>query len=153
MTIATDNVEESFILKPHRWDIAFIRRFMLFFGALSSIFDYTTFGVLWFILGAGEAQFQTGWFLESVLSAIFVVFAVRTRMHFNQSQPSRLLLIATTLVALVVLAFPYTPLAAVFGFTPLPAYVLGLIVLIVLAYFFSAEMLKRWFYSQLRNQI
>ena len=153
MTIATDNVEEEFILKPHRWDIGFIRRFMLVFGALSSVFDYTTFLLLLVVFRANEARFQTGWFIESVLSAIFVVFAIRSRLPFSRGKPSKLLVIASVLVAMVTLALPYTPLAGIFGFQPLPPHNLALLLLVVLVYFTSAELLKRWFYSRLQNRI
>ena len=90
MTIASDNVDVEYIEKPRRMDVNFIRRFMLVFGPLSSVFDYMTFGLLLWVLKASEAQFQTGWFIESVLSAMLVVFAVRTRLPFTEksSQPA-----------------------------------------------------------------
>jgi Mg2+-importing ATPase len=152
MTIASDNVDDVYIEKPHRWDVAFIRRFMLIFGPLSSIFDYATFALLLWVLKANEAQFQTGWFIESVLSAMLVVFAIRTRLPFNRSRPSRLMMAVTLLVAFVVLAIPYTPLAGVLGFTPLPPLYLGLIFLIVIVYFTAADFVKRWFYRQAKNR-
>ena len=105
--------------KPRRWDIKFIRNFMLTFGVVSSVFDYLTFGALMFILHAGPAQFRTGWFVESVISASVVVLVVRTRGPFFRSRPSRPLAIATAVVVAVAVAFPYTPLARVFGFVPL----------------------------------
>ena len=152
MTIAGDNVDDIYIEKPHRWDVSFIRRFMLIFGALSSVFDYLTFGLLLWVLKANESQFQTAWFIESVLSAMLVVFAVRTRLPFNRSRPSRLMIGATLLVALVVLALPYSPFAKVLDFTPLPPLYLGLILVIVTCYFASAELVKRWFYRQVINR-
>jgi Mg2+-importing ATPase len=151
MTIASDNVDDVFIQSPRRWDIRFIRRFMLIFGPLSSVFDVATFGVLLWIMKAGEDAFHTGWFIESVLSAGIVVFAVRTRLPFTRSRPSRTMLGMTGLVMAVTLALPYSPLAGLLGFTPLPLAYLLVIFGIVGLYFISAEFAKRWFYHQLGN--
>jgi len=101
MTIASDRVDDAFIERPHRMDITFIRRFMLIFGPLSSIFDFTTFGVLLWLMKANLQTFQTGWFIESILSAGVVVFAVRTRPPFIRSWPSRAMLAVTLGVILV----------------------------------------------------
>ncbi len=152
MTIATDNVDAVFVEKPHRWDINFIRRFMLIFGPLSSVFDFATFGILLWLMKANEAAFHTGWFVESVISAGLVVFAVRTRLPFTRSHPSRAMLGMTLLVAVVALALPYTPLAGLLGFAPLPPLYLLLIFCIVAAYFLSAELVKRWFYKHLAGE-
>jgi Mg2+-importing ATPase len=146
MTIANDNVDDVFVRQPHRWDIGFIRRFMLIFGPLSSVFDYLTFGLLFWALNAGQELFHTGWFVESVLSASLVVFALRTRLPLTRSRPGRALLAVTGLMILVTVLLPYTPLAGLLGFKPLPpAYWLA-IAAIVAAYVFSAELVKRWFY-------
>jgi len=148
MTIASDNVDQDFIDRPHRLDVGFIRRFMLTFGPLSSFFDFLTFGVLIWLARAHQTTFHTGWFIESVLSAGLVVFAVRTRKPFQTSRPSRTMLGMTALVAVVTLVLPYSPLAGVFGFTPLPALYLLVIFVIIALYFLSAEFTKRWFYRR-----
>jgi Mg2+-importing ATPase len=148
MTIASDNVDQDFINRPHRLDVTYIRRFMLVFGPLSSFFDFLTFGVLIWMAGADQVTFHTGWFVESVLSAGLVVFAVRTRLRFQTSRPSRAMLGMTALVAVVTLALPYSPLAGVLGFTPLPALYLLVIFSIIGMYFLSAEFTKRWFYRK-----
>jgi len=148
MTIAGDNVDNVFIQKPHRWDVNFIRRFMLVFGTLSSVFDYLTFVVLLWWVKSTEAQFQTGWFLESVFSAALVVFAVRTRLPFTHSKPGRAMVWATLAVLLVVLLIPYSPLAAPLGFAPLPVSTLLILFGIVMLYFIAAEGTKRWFYRR-----
>jgi Mg2+-importing ATPase len=141
-------VDNAFIECPHRWNVHFIRNFMLVFGPLSSIFDFATFGLLLWLLHSGPASFHTGWFVESVLSATIVVFAVRTRLPFQHSRPARAMLAVTAFVALAALALPYTPLAGIMGFQPLPVqYLLG-IAGIVIAYFFSAEFTKRWFFRR-----
>jgi len=151
MAIANDNVDAVYVERPRRMDIAFIRRFMLVFGPLSSLFDYATFAMLMWVMKAGEQTFQTGWFVESILSASVVVFSVRTRLPFLRSKPSRAMLIITTLVILVTLALPYSPLAATLGFVPLSLPFLLVIFSIVILYFFSAELTKRWFYRSTRN--
>jgi Mg2+-importing ATPase len=151
MTIATDRVDAMSIGKPHRWDIKFIQRFMLIFGLLSSVFDYLTFGVLLYFMKAGEKVFQTGWFVESVVSASLIVLVVRTRLPFLKSLPGKWLAIATGLVVAVVVALPFTPLAAVLGFAAMPLSFYGWMLLIVGAYIGSAEMAKQWFYRKLQK--
>lgn len=151
MTISGDRVDDEFLRSPHRWDIAFIRRFMLTFGPLSSIFDMLTFVTLLFVFKATPELFRTGWFIESVLSASLVVFAVRSRLPFQHSNPSRVMLVVTALVAGVTLALPYTPLAGLLEFVPLPLPVLLCMLAIVVIYFFSAEAMKRRFYRKFRE--
>ncbi len=146
MTIATDNVDDAWVQRPHSWDIGFIRRFMLVFGPLSSAFDYLTFGFLFWTLHPGQELFHTGWFVESVLSAALVVFALRTKSSLARSRPGRGLLVATGSVVLAVLILPYTPLADPFGLRALQPLQLLAIAAIVAAYVGSAELVKRWFY-------
>ena len=148
MAIASDNVDDVLIERPRRWDVAFIRRFMLVFGPVSSAFDLLTFAVLLWGFKAGQSQFHTGWFLESVLSATVVVFALRTRQPFLRSRPSRAMLLATAGVGLAALLLPYTPLAALLGFKPLPMLFLLAVAAIVGLYFVVAELIKRWFFKR-----
>jgi Mg2+-importing ATPase len=149
MTIATDRVDEVAIQKPHRWDIRFIQRFMLIFGLLSSVFDYLTFGVLLLFMKAGEKVFQTGWFIESVVSASLIVLVVRTRLPFLKSLPGKYLSLATGLIIGVVLALPFTPVAGLLGFVPMPLSFYGWMTLIIAAYIGSAELAKQWFYRKM----
>jgi Mg2+-importing ATPase len=149
MTIATDRVDAEMTLRPRRWDIAFIRRFMLTFGLLSSVFDYLTFGALIWMLKATPEQFRTGWFLESVISASLIVLVVRSRRPFFKSPPSPALLATTLAVVVMTLLLPLTPLAGLFGFHPLPAFFLLMMGLIVLLYIGSAEWVKRAFYAKM----
>jgi Mg2+-importing ATPase len=146
MTIATDSVDPEYIQQPHRWDVKFIRRFMVWFGLLSSVFDYVTFGVLLLILKAKEGQFQTGWFVESVISACMVVLVIRTRRAFYQSRPGRYLLLTTLAVVAVTFVLPYTPVAGLLGFEPLPGLFLVGVAVIVALYVVAAEVAKRLFY-------
>jgi Mg2+-importing ATPase len=149
MTIATDRVDQVMIEKPRHWDIRFIRRFMIVFGLLSSIFDYLTFGVLLLGMKASEKTFQTGWFLESVISATLIVLVMRTRLPFLKSPPGKWLAITTAAIVIFVVVFPLTPLSGLFGFKALPIRFYGWIALIVAAYVASAETVKLWFYRKL----
>lgn len=152
MTIAqdaVDAVDAEDLRRPRRWDIGMIRRFMLVFGPLSSLFDLLTFGVL-LLLGADAVHFRTGWFVESILSAAGVVLVLRTHLAITRSRPSRALLLATALVGLAALALPYTFLAAPLGFAPLPAQTLAIVMGIVLVYLVTAELTKRWFHRHNR---
>ncbi len=139
-------VDEVFIQRPHRWDVSFIRRFMLVFGPLSSVFDLLTFGLLLWIIHADEATFHTGWFIELVLSASVVVFSIRSRLPFYRSHPSRLMILVTLMVAFVALVLPYSPLVDILGFKPVGVQTLELIGGISILYFISAEIVKHWFY-------
>ncbi len=146
MTIATDSVDQELVEKPRRWDIKFIRKFMITFGIISSVFDYLTFGALLWLLHATEAQFRTGWFQESVISAAIIVLVIRSRRPFCQSLPGKYLLAATLLVVAATIVFPYTPLAAAFNFQPLSKEFLLVIGLILVLYISAAEVAKRFFY-------
>ena len=148
MTIASDRVDDVFVERPHRMDISFIRHFMLVFGPLSSLFDYATFGVLLWLMKADQQSFQTGWFIESILSAGVVVFAVRTRLPFTRSHPSRAMLAVTGVVILITLWLPYSPLAGLLSFTVPSIPYLMVIFAIVGLYFLSAELVKRWFFKR-----
>ncbi|MGA7786090.1 MAG: magnesium-translocating P-type ATPase, partial [Candidatus Acidiferrales bacterium] len=121
VTIPTDNVDEEYITKPQRWDMKLIRNFMLFLGPISSIFDFLTFYVMLRLLHAGEPEFHTGWFVESLATQTLVLFVIRTMRNPFRSRPSSPLTIATLAIVAVAVVLPFTPLAGPLGFTPLPA--------------------------------
>jgi Mg2+-importing ATPase len=148
MTIATDSVDNEMVAYPRRWDIRAIRRFMITFGLVSSVFDYLTFGVLLFILHATPDQFRTGWFLESVVSAALIVLVIRSRRPCFKSRPSRYLFMATLLVVIGTLAFPFTPLGAIFGFNQLPMSFLLIVGTIMALYIIAAEITKTVYYRK-----
>ncbi|MGO8762998.1 MAG: magnesium-translocating P-type ATPase [Desulfobaccales bacterium] len=148
MTIATDSVDHELVDRPHRWDIGFIRRFMVFFGILSSVFDYLTFGALIYILRATPELFRTGWFQESVISAVMIVLVIRTRRPFIKSTPGKYLLIMSLAIIGVTLIFPASPLKGVFEFQVLPLSFYLVLSVILLLYILSAELLKRYFYRK-----
>jgi len=149
MTIASDSVDEELVERPRRWDIRFIRRFMLTFGLISSVFDYLTFGVLLWVLNATPDQFRTGWFQESVISAAVIVLVIRSRRPFFKNRPGGYLLAATLLVVGATVLLPYTPLGAFFNFQPITVEFLLMIGLVLLLYIFSAELAKNLFYRRL----
>jgi len=148
MTIATDTVDKEMIDIPRRWNIKAIRKFMITFGIVSSVFDYLTFGVLLLVLHANEIQFRTGWFVESVVSAALIVLVIRSRRPSYKSQPGKYLLIATLTIVAVTIILPFTPLAGILGFCSLPISLILYILLIILLYIITAEVVKRIFYKR-----
>ncbi len=150
LTIATDNVDPDWVNRPLRWNIKFIRNFMIIFGIISSAFDIITFGTLLFVLHTPLETFRTGWFLESLLTELFLTLVVRTYKPFYQSRPGRYLLLSTHLVTVIALWLPYSPLSAPLGFVPLPLNLLGLVLLITALYLLITEIAKRKFYQHFR---
>jgi Mg2+-importing ATPase len=150
MTIATDNVDEEMINYPRRWDIKAIRKFMITFGLVSSVFDYLTFGLLLLVIHTNEGQFRTGWFLESVISASIIVLVIRSRKPFFRSKPGKYLLIATLSIAVITIILPFSPIGKIFGFSPLSFYTYLLLLLIVAVYIIAAEITKRIFYKKVK---
>jgi Mg2+-importing ATPase len=144
--VATDRVDPAFLEHPRRWDIGAIGRTMVVLGPLSSLFDYLTFGALWWLFDAGSrpALFQTGWFVESLLSQTLVVHVLRTAgLPFVDSRPSTPLLLATGAICATAVALPYSPLAGPLGMVPLPAAFWPVVAAIVGAYLLSAQVAKR----------
>jgi Mg2+-importing ATPase len=150
MTIATDRVDDQMVEYPRRWDIKAIRKFMIVFGLVSSIFDYLTFGLLLLVLRANEVQFRTGWFLESVISASIIVLVIRSRKPFFRSKPGKYLLWATLSIAVITMILPFTPLGTLFGFTALKLSTCLLLLLIVVIYIIVAEVTKTIFYRKVK---
>ncbi|BCS35051.1 magnesium-translocating P-type ATPase [Luteitalea sp. TBR-22] len=148
LTIATDRVDDEWIARPHRWDVEAIRRFMIVFGILSSVFDYATFAVLVWGMHANADEFRTGWFVESLASATLIVLIVRTRHPVLTRLPSQPLLLSTLAVLGLSLVLPFSPVAGLFGFVPLPASFMLSMAAIVAAYAAAAEVVKRAFYRR-----
>lgn len=149
MAISTDTVDSEMVEQPRRWDIKFIRKFMLAFGLLSSVFDYLTFGCLLFIHATVD-QFRTGWFMESVVSACLIVLVIRSRRPFFKSKPGKYLVLATLVIVVVTLFLPISPLAGLLEFQPLPLSFLLMLGVILLIYIGSAELLKKAFYARVK---
>ncbi|OPY39146.1 MAG: putative copper-exporting P-type ATPase A [Methanoregula sp. PtaU1.Bin051] len=148
-TIPTDTIDEEYVLAPKRWDIGFIKKFLLVFGPVSSIFDILTFATLLVVFHAPIALFRTVWFLESLCTQTFIIFSIRTmRVPFFKSRPSRFLVISSILVVMTAILIIFTPLGDLFGFVPLslPYYVF--IGTIVVMYIIVVEIVKKWFYHR-----
>lgn len=121
LAIPTDAVDPEILARPAAWDIRFVRRFMMVFGPVSSVFDFLTFFVMLRILHAGHSEFRTGWFVESLATQTLVVFLIRTRrLPFFRSRPSRGMLITPTAMAALGAMLPFTPLAHLLEFSILP---------------------------------
>jgi Mg2+-importing ATPase len=162
--IPSDRVDAEFTRVPRKWNIANIRRFMMFIGPMSSIFDYATFLLMLFFFGcinyvaAGtspemksyyEALFHTGWFVESILTQTLIVHVIRTRkIPFIQSRASPVMLFFTVLIMVIAAALPYTPLAHTLGFVPLPAIYWAWIASFLVAYCVLTHIVKSWFFRR-----
>lgn len=147
MTIATDQVDQEMVQKPLRWNIDFIRKFMLIFGLISSLFDYATFGAL-LLLNASVDEFRTAWFIESVVSATLIVLVIRTIKPFFTSVPSKYLLITVIGVVISTIFIPFMPFAHQFGFTILQSKFYLFIAIIVVLYVLCVELAKKKFLKQ-----
>jgi Mg2+-importing ATPase len=143
-----DAVDDELVVRPRRWDMRFIGRFMLEFGALSSAFDLVTFGILLAVFHATVPEFRTGWFVLSLLTELVVALVVRTRRPFFRSRPGRLLSISTVALVAIALAMPYLPGVDLLGFSRLPPALVLTLVGITGAYVVAAEALKHWFYRR-----
>jgi Mg2+-importing ATPase len=148
-TIPTDNVDESYISTPKKWDIDFIKKFIMVFGPISSIFDFITFGILLFIFHADAPFFQTAWFVESICTQTLVIFVIRTRVvPFYESKPSRMLFTSTILIVLVACILPFTVIGSIFGFVQLPVSFYAVLATLVLGYLVIVEAVKYWFFKR-----
>jgi P-type Mg2+ transporter len=148
LTIASDRVDAEQLKRPKHWDIGLIRRFMIVFGVQSSLFDYLTFGALLFVFHAGEGVFQTGWFVESVLTEVLVLLIIRTTRPALKSRPSRWLLGTSIGTAILTIALPYWPVGQWIGLQPLPLTLLGFMIAIAAVYGVLVETTKRRFFRK-----
>jgi Mg2+-importing ATPase len=148
-TIPTDNVDQEYVERPKRMNIRYIREFMIFFGPISSMYDFLTFGALIFLFHATDAMFQTAWFVESIATQTLIVFAIRTRKRpFFRSRPSLPLVVTTVLVVSFALMLPFSPLSGIFSFVPLPPSFYIFLIVFVASYFLLVELMKSLFYRR-----
>jgi Mg2+-importing ATPase len=148
LSISTDKVDEGELTRPRNWDIKLIGRFARFFGGISSVFDFVTISLTLILVGSNIALFRTCWFIESTLSEIIVTFAIRTRMRFYKSMPSKILLLSSVVFGLLTVLLPYSPLSTVFEFFPPTPFLLSLIFGILLLYFIVVEIMKHFFHEK-----
>lgn len=147
LAIASDNVDADQLRQPRHWNIHFVRRFMVSFGLVSSVFDFATFAFLLYYVKASASMFQTGWFIESVMTELVILLVIRTRKAFWASRPSRLLAILVTAVAAVAVFIPYSPVSTWFGLVPLPLHVLLGLLGIAGFYVLVSEWTKHWLFD------
>ena len=148
-TVPTDNVDADYIRTPKKWDIEYIRKFIIVFGPVSSLFDFLTFFILLFVFAADAALFQTAWFVESICTQTLIIFVIRTRVFpFYRSRPSRPLIISTCLIVLVACLLPFTIIGALFGFVQPPLAFYAVLAGLVIGYIVIVELVKRWFYRR-----
>jgi Mg2+-importing ATPase len=156
VTIPTDNVDEEYIQKPKRLDTTYIRNFMVFFGPISSIFDFLTFFIMLQVFSGytHHALFQTAWWIESLVTQTLVIFAIRTRRSpFFKSKPSKPLFLTSMIIVAVAVALPFTPLGAPFGFVQPPLEFFAFLAAFVVAYLALVEALKRIFYRRYAGRL
>jgi Mg2+-importing ATPase len=149
ITLPLDNVDEEDLAQPKRWDMGFIRNFMLTIGPISSLFDFLTFYLLIQLFNAHESLFRTGWFVESIATQVLVIFVIRTRRNPLRSHPNRWLVLTSLAVVATAMVLPFTPLAPYLGFTPLPLAFFGLLTVLLVLYLVMVEGGKQWFYKHL----
>ncbi|QOY89393.1 magnesium-translocating P-type ATPase [Paludibaculum fermentans] len=148
--IPFDNVDEEYLKEPRKWNVPAIARFMLFLGPVSSLFDYATFALMWFVFGAnthaGQSLFQTGWFVEGLISQTLIVHIIRTRkIPFLESRAALPLSLLTGVVICAGLAIPFSPFGKTIGLTPLPGVYFVWLVAALTAYGVMAQLMKNWF--------
>jgi P-type Mg2+ transporter len=146
--IPTDNVDEDYLLTPRRWDIGNIMKFMLFIGPISSIFDYVTYFTMIFAFGAWDkpALFQTGWFVESLLTQTLIIHIIRTaKIPFLESRASGALISTSILICAVGIALPFTWVGESLGFVPLPPSYWPAVIAIIGCYAVLTQIVKTWF--------
>jgi Mg2+-importing ATPase len=147
-TIPTDNVDEEYLAAPRRWEINNLMRFMLFIGPISSIFDYATYATMLFIFHAwtNPSLFQTGWFVESIMTQTLIIHIIRTaKVPFFQSRASNALIATTIGICVIASILPYTRLGTALGFIPLPPLYWPIIFGFLVAYATLTHLVKTWF--------
>ena len=149
ITISSDRVDPERLATAQHWDVHDLRRYMLVFGLTSTVFDLLTFGLLLKAFDAGEAEFQTAWFVVSLLTELVVLLVLRTHLPAWRSRPGTLLWTSTLGVAVLALALPYSGAPArLFGMVPLPGPLLGSLLGVVLAYAGATEVVKQRFHAR-----
>ena len=150
LSIPSDNVDTEYLKKPKHWDMGFIKKYMIIFGPISSVFDLLTFYFLFAVYHLNVATFQAGWFVESLATQTFVIYIIRTqKIPFVQSRPSKYLVMTTLGAVLTGFILTQKGIGEFFGFSPLPWYALLTIVALVIIYLFIVEFVKHIFYKRM----
>lgn len=150
LAIASDRVDPDMLTRPRKWNMKLIWKFMLSFGIMSSLYDFLTFGVLYYVFHAKPEIFRTGWFIESVITELLVLFVIRSRISILKSRPGRWLAITSAVVFVAVFVFPYLNFASVFGLEPLSLTIALSVVVIAVVYTITGELLKRSLFRKIQ---
>lgn len=150
LAIPFDRVDPEYTVRPRQWKTSEIARFMVVLGPVSSLFDYATFAVMYFVFSARapehQALFQTGWFVEGLLSQTLIVHLIRTpKRPFLQSTAALPLLLTTAIIVAVGILLPFSPIGPMLGLVPLPARYFGWLVAILVGYALLTQAVKSWF--------
>lgn len=151
LTIASDEVDKAELVAPRKWDMKLIRKFMIVFGIHSSIFDFITFYTLYYYFKLTGPAFQTGWFLESVLTELIIIFVIRTKKSFIQSRPGNLLLVFGSLAFILTIWLPVSPFAPALGLSLAHIQQAIALLIIMLAYTITADILKIFFFKYVKT--
>ncbi len=150
LAVASDDVDTQQLQAPGKWNMKTIRNYMLIFGVHSSLFDMITFVTLLYFLKVQEAGFQTGWFVESTLTELCILFIIRTQNNFFKSKPGKWLSILSAVALVITIILPYTPLGVQAGMLSMPLLNMGAIILIVVLYLLTTDLLKVWFFRKFK---
>jgi Mg2+-importing ATPase len=149
LPIPLDRVDNDYLSRPRRWDMNYIRNFMLIIGPVSSVFDFLLFYLMLAVFHAGERLFHTGWFIESMATQVLVIFIIRTRKNPFRSRPNPWLIACSLTVVAVAVLLPFTPAGAYLGFEAPPAFFFFILILLLLAYLLAVEGVKQWFFRNM----
>lgn len=146
IAIPSDDIDKDYLMKSRPWNVDYIKKFMLFIGPVSSIFDFVTFGILWFVFHAQQPLFNTGWFMESLCTQTLVIHIIRTgKIPFIESKPSQFLIFTSIYIVTIGMVLPFTPLGAYFGFVQPPLLFFPVLIIIVAVYLYMVQIVKSWF--------
>jgi P-type Mg2+ transporter len=153
LTVASDNVDNEELAGPKKWNLKMIRRFMIVFGLHSSFFDFLTFYILYKYFRLSDGSFQSGWFLESTITELLIIFVVRTKKTIFRSKPGRLLVISSIIALMLIIYLPFSSIAYVLGFSIVhPEQIIAISILLI-TYVISADLLKRAFFHYSENRL
>jgi Mg2+-importing ATPase len=152
LPIPLDRVDNNYVSHPRRWDMKFIRNYMLVIGPISSVFDFLTFYIMLAVFHANETLFHTGWFIESMATQILVIFIIRTRRNPFHSRPNPWLIACSLIVLTVAVLLPFTPLAVRFGFVAPPKLFFLVLAVMLIFYLLAVEGMKQWFYRKFAKE-
>ncbi len=146
IAIPSDEVDPEYLSRSRPWNVGYIKRFMIFIGPVSSLFDFVTFAVLLFFFHAQQPLFNTGWFMESLCTQTLVIHVIRTgKIPFIESRPSQFLIFTSVYIVTIGLVLPFIPLGKYFGFVQPPALYFPVLFAIVICYLIAVQRMKRWF--------